>query len=143
MTATYVLDASVAVKWVLNETGRRAALRILEGYRQGRSNLAAPSLLISEVGNVLWKKAHRGDLSPEQSLRAFGLFLRLAPTLLDDDAVAASALRLAQSHGRTFYDSQYLALALSLNCPLLTADAKLYNALHNVYPASLILVQDS
>jgi predicted nucleic acid-binding protein len=45
-----------------------------------------------------------------------------------------NALDLALSVSRTVYDSLYLALALSLGCPLVTADERLVNALQ---PTSL------
>ena len=45
----YVVDASVAAKWILNEPDRSAALEYLVEYREGGCDLAAPRLLVSEI----------------------------------------------------------------------------------------------
>ena len=46
------IDASVAIKWVVQEVGTQEALAL-------RSNaLLAPDLLILECANTLWKKVH-------------------------------------------------------------------------------------
>jgi predicted nucleic acid-binding protein len=134
-----VVDASVAAQWVLHEPGREEALTLLEDYRMGRLRLAAPRLIVYEIGSVLWKKQQRGELSDSQSEKAYSLFLAHCPMIVEPEGIAESALRLATAHRRTFYDSLYLALALGLGCELITADRKLYNALHPAFPATLLL----
>jgi predicted nucleic acid-binding protein len=55
---TVVIDASVALKWVIEEDGSdRAGALLLE------EPLAAPDLLVVECANVLWAKARRGVLT--------------------------------------------------------------------------------
>ena len=49
---TLVVDASVAVKWFVEEDGRQQALQILD-----LDEREAPDLIIAEVANVIWKKA--------------------------------------------------------------------------------------
>jgi predicted nucleic acid-binding protein len=44
------------------------------------------------------------------------------------------ALRIALLHGRTAYDSLYVALAVILKSDLVTADEKLANALAGSFP---------
>jgi predicted nucleic acid-binding protein len=56
-----VVDASVAVKWVLSETGSDAADALLD------QDLMAPVLWLAEAANVLWRKARIGDISAEQA----------------------------------------------------------------------------
>ena len=143
MSPSYVVDASVAVKWVLNEPDSSSAMAVLDDYTQGRNSLAAPRLLVYEVGNILWRRNRRGEISDSQSERLFRHFLGVAPALIDDESLAVSALLLAQAHGRTLYDSQYLALALSMACPLLTADLRLYNSLRAALPGRLQLLGDN
>jgi predicted nucleic acid-binding protein len=41
------------------------------------------------------------------------------------------AFDIALATGRTVYDSIYLALATALSCQLVTADKRLFNALHS------------
>ena len=60
---TLVVDASVAVKWFVEEDGRNQALQILDlGERE------APDLVVAEVANVIWKKALRGEVTDAQAL---------------------------------------------------------------------------
>ena len=46
-----VIDASVAIKWVIEEAGTKEALALR------RQALAAPDLLVAECANILWKKS--------------------------------------------------------------------------------------
>jgi predicted nucleic acid-binding protein len=55
---TIIIDASVALKWVIEEDGSEAAGALLLG-----EPLAAPDLLMVECVNVLWAKARRGVLT--------------------------------------------------------------------------------
>jgi len=129
-----VLDASVVIKWLLPEEGRPQALAYRTRYRNGDLELIAPHLLVAEIGNVLWKRVRRGELSPHEAQTAFDRFLRDAPQLVGSPLVAARALELANRHGRTVYDCLYLSLALSEGCDLITADQRLVRALDRVFP---------
>lgn len=124
-----VVDASVAVKWVIPEDDSPHAWRIQEKYQDEQLDIVAPYLVISEVANVLWKRVRRGDLSVEMARRACAQFLRDCPVLLDSHAVSSAALGLALAHHRPFYDCLYLAWALDQRCDLVTADEKFFHAL--------------
>jgi predicted nucleic acid-binding protein len=113
-----VIDASVAIKWVIDEPGSQEALALR------RHRLFAPDLLVADCASVLWKKARRNELSAEEARLAACLLQRadveLAPTrhLLEPATVLAMAL------DHPAYDCIYLALAESLSCDLVTADQK-------------------
>ena len=53
-----VVDASVAVKWLVAEEGSDAADRLLAGG----DDLHAPRLMASEIANALWRKARTGEI---------------------------------------------------------------------------------
>jgi predicted nucleic acid-binding protein len=72
-----VIDASIAVKWVVEEEGTAAALSLRK-----RARLIAPDLLISECANILWKKVRRRELSKDEAI--------LAARLLTDPTAARS-----------------------------------------------------
>lgn len=74
-----VVDASVAVKWVLPEDDTERALRLQEKYQDEQLDVLAPYLVVSEVANVLWKRERRGDLSVAAAQRAFAQFLHDSP----------------------------------------------------------------
>jgi predicted nucleic acid-binding protein len=61
-----VVDASVASKWFFPEVGSREA----EALLVSAPGLAAPDLIVAEVVNVAWKRAHRGEITPEQAAAA-------------------------------------------------------------------------
>jgi len=123
----YVVDASVAVKWYVPEIHSAAAERLLDGA----NDLHAPDLIVPEFGNILWKKVGRGELTAVQARRiieAFSdvpIFKYPASPLLE--AAFAGAVKSAQ----TVYDWTYLALAVWLDCQVVTADEKFYLALGN------------
>jgi predicted nucleic acid-binding protein len=123
----FVVDASVVVKWFVPEVHAEAARNLLrEGFA-----LSAPDLVRAEVGNVLWKKWRRGQLSPEvvegvlRDLENFTLEIESSEPLL------GTAWDVARRFDRSFYDGLYVALAERTDCPLVTADRKLYNSLRD------------
>lgn len=136
---TLVVDASVAVKWLLKEEGHDEAVRILESYQEERLDLVAPYLLIPEVGNVLWKRVRRDDLTGQQAARCFELMLLNSPILLDSPRVNQAALELAMVHGHTVYDCLYLAWALEERCDLLTADERFFHAIRPAFSCIKLL----
>ncbi|MGI8741578.1 MAG: type II toxin-antitoxin system VapC family toxin [Bryobacteraceae bacterium] len=104
-----VVDASVAVKWILPEPGHKESLRLLEAYESGRTALIAPSLLIAEVCSVLAKRCRRKQLNAAQARSAYRCFEVLSPTLVDFRDHMPSALELSLVHQLAIYDCLYLA----------------------------------
>lgn len=131
---TLVVDASVVVKWLLPEQDQAAALRIQEMYQEEKLDVVAPHLLVSEVGNVLWKRVRRGDLTVREAARCFEQLLRDCPILLESPAVSLSSLHLAMAHGQSVYDCLYLAWALEQRCDLVTSDRRFFDAVAKAYP---------
>jgi predicted nucleic acid-binding protein len=121
---TLVVDASVAVKWVLPEadSDRAVAVRAID------DDLIAPSLACAEIGSAIWRAGLRGDLSAAEAHEylkvAIAHYQRIV--LLEEltDAAIAFALRLKHP----IYDCFYLALAERERCALITADARLIGA---------------
>lgn len=111
-----VVDASVAVKWVVPEVGSEAASDLL-----GRE-LWAPSLWLAEAANALRKKTRRGELTEDEGrLRAQDL--ADAPVMsIELPILLPSAMRLAGDLGHSVYDCFYLAAALLRDTVLITAD---------------------
>ena len=114
----FVIDASVAIKWVIAEpdTPRALALR--------RHRLFAPELLIAECANVLWKKVKRNELNRSEAVVAARLLARAEIELAPMRALLEDATALAITLDHSAYDCVYLALAESLSCDLVTADTR-------------------
>jgi predicted nucleic acid-binding protein len=134
-----VVDASVVVKWLLPEIHSEAAKRLLADELQ----LWAPDLVWSEVGNVLWKRWRRGELPADVVQALLRDFRRFPLSVHPSDLLLQAAWEVAHALDRSFYDSLYLALAAALDCPLVTADRKLWNALQDgLTRASLLWVEE-
>ena len=116
----YVIDASIAIKWVVEETGTEEALSL-----RHQASLIAPDLLVAECANILWKKVQRGELSREEANLAARLLqgadIELVPTRSLLEAATSAAIEL----DHPAYDCLYLALAAARGCSFVTADERL------------------
>ncbi len=121
---TLVIDASIAVKWVVEENGTPQALRLRQ-----RMKLIAPELLIAECANILWKKVQRGELSKDEALLAARLLQAAEIELLPTRILLEPATRIAIELDHPAYDCVYLALAVERDCRFVTADQRLLRKL--------------
>ena len=119
-----VVDASVAVKWLVEEEHSSAALRLLEGSDE----LFAPRLMASEVGNTLWRKVRLGEIERSRVGALAAAISEIPVRWTEDEGVCADAVRLSLALDRPVYDCVYLALAHELGATLVTADARFANA---------------
>jgi predicted nucleic acid-binding protein len=115
-----VVDASIAIKWVVPEADTKEALAL----RQTR--LFAPDLLIPECANILWKKVRRNELMPAEALFAARLIERADIELQPMRSLMEPAARLAMALDHPAYDCIYLALAQALESEFITADQAFY-----------------
>jgi predicted nucleic acid-binding protein len=119
--SAWVVDASVAAKWLIEEPHTADALRLLAGGRI----LHSPDLLLIETDSMLCKRLRRGEISSDEagqvraSMRSFPLVLHHSLLLLD------GAYEIASQTGCSIYDSLYVSLAARLGEKLVTADERL------------------
>jgi predicted nucleic acid-binding protein len=127
--STVVIDASLALAWVLSEPQPDWALQLQESAENALVDFLVPTAFWLEVGNILVRQ--RG-MSHDQMLE--GLIrvesLGIADVELDRPTRLRS-LELAFQDGLTTYDAVYLALAVDLGAQLATLDAKLGAAASN------------
>jgi len=129
----YVVDASVAGKWFLDdEEAIPEATDYLVRLLADEIILHAPTLLQYEFGNIL-TRAQRDDGRPlgrAQSLEALDIFLDY-PIVYHEPAKGAllETLTFANQSKCSFQDSSYLWLAVHLDCRLITADTKFVSSL--------------
>jgi predicted nucleic acid-binding protein len=64
----YVVDASIVIKWFVDEVHAEAARR----WQEDQYELSAPDLLWLECGNILWKKVRRRELTPDEARLIWG-----------------------------------------------------------------------
>ena len=115
----FVVDASVVIKWVVQEEGSDAAVRLIGG-----PTLCAPDLLIPECANILWKKVRREELTQGEATLAAELLMRADIELVPTRALMPATLKLAIDLGYAAYDCTYLALAVERDMTFVTADGK-------------------
>ena len=114
-----IIDASVAFKLVVEEPGSEEAIAWA-----ARSELVAPTLIHSEIGNALWKRVQRREIvgggAVGERLADMARYIRT----VDETPLMPRALQLAIELGHPIYDCVYLALAEAQEDELLTADAR-------------------
>ena len=119
-----VVDASVAVKWLVREEFSDIAEQILNGQHE----LHAPRLMASEVSNSLWKKVRTGQLPRDRASELAEEIPLLNVNWADDEGVCVDAVRVALALDRSVYDCTYLALARRIGATMVTADERFANA---------------
>jgi predicted nucleic acid-binding protein len=118
---TIVVDASVAQKWLLPEPDSVDA----EGVASGDHLLIAPTLVIAESCNAVWKRLRRGEMAADHAQLAVARLPKFFDALVADAALAAMAMTIARALDRPVYDCFYLALAEREDATLVTADRRL------------------
>lgn len=128
--AAAVVDASVALKWILPEANTESALRLRDRLRASGTSMHVPDLFWVECANVLWRLTrpphHRIEAGEARALLEV---LRTAPLFSTRAApLAGRALEIACATGATAYDAAYVAVAEILGARLWTADGALVSA---------------
>ncbi|NQV54626.1 MAG: type II toxin-antitoxin system VapC family toxin [Rhodospirillales bacterium] len=119
---TFIIDASVALKWFAPEEGREKALKLLEDT----SLLEAPDLIIPEVTNIAWKKWRQGNFSKIQAESAAPSILRLIAFIHPSQDLHVRAINMSLALDHPAYDCFYLACAELQAAILVTADKKFH-----------------
>src|SRR4051812_34741283 len=121
MSDEVVLDASVAVDWLL--PGPRSAVAL--AFLQAGARRIAPDLIFAEVVSVAAKFTRRGLASEADARTAVERLPQLIDEVTPLSDLAAPAYDLATRYSFSAYDAVYLTLALQRGLRLVTADAKL------------------
>jgi predicted nucleic acid-binding protein len=119
-----VVDASVACKWYLDEPLSDAARRV--AAEDGL--LIAPDLILAEVGNVLWQRRVKNEITRAQADEIVR-HLPGALLLIASKELLARALEIAERIGHPIYDCFYAATAERWEAPLITADKRFFEAM--------------
>lgn len=134
-----IVDASVAVKWILPEPGTDEAQILLEGSEK----LIAPSLIRLEVFAAITRKVRVRDLTVDDARRACKLWSKAlstgALTLIPDERHLQRAIELALEIRHPLQDCLYLAVAEDNSGTLVTADPKFSERASKSYGAVKLL----
>ena len=131
---TFVVDASVAVKWVVKEKGSYEAADLV-----GTGRFVAPDILWVECASALRSQVRQNKLTPFEARAAFADLRCVPVALVPANDLLDSAFTLTLELGHPIYDCLYMALSMQCNIPLLTSDRRLVAAAAN-HPALSNLV---
>ena len=120
-----VIDAGVAVKWLVQEKDSEAA----QNLAAGTGELHAPRLMASEVVDALWWKARQGEIGRDLAGAMMAAVAEMPVRWHADETVAAEAGRIALALDFSVFDCVYLALAHRIGATLVTADRDFARAL--------------
>ena len=129
-----MVDASVAVKWLVVEEDSADARSLLDD-----EELHAPRLLVSEVANAVWRKVRLDQVDRGAAGQLLATMSDMPIRWHADETICADAIRLAIAHDRPVYDLMYLALAQRLGVRVVTADQRLANALATTDLGGLVM----
>ena len=122
-----VVDASVAIKWVIAEGGSGDAVKLLKA-----TTLAAPDLLVAECANILWKKVQRTELAASEAVLCARLLQRADIEIYPTRHLLEAATQLAIDLNHPAYDCLYLALANANGWQFVTADERLLRKIRSL-----------
>lgn len=126
MAAKIVVDTSVFIKWVKtrDEEFIEESRRLLSEIEARAIEVHVPALLLYEAGNILLLKTRLSAPSLARAIEHLeALPFKIAPPATP---LLKRAVRVGRRFGVTFYDASFVALALELDCPFVTADRGLY-----------------
>jgi len=128
-----ILDALVALKWVLAEPDSDVALRLRLEFEQGLRELIAPDIFPAECGHALTGAERKRVLTQGDAVIHLANIATTLPKLHATTPIMVRAAIIASDTRTSFYDCLYVALAEKEHCDLITADAKLAQKLKG-YP---------
>jgi predicted nucleic acid-binding protein len=122
----FVLDASVALAWLLDDPVPAYALNVKRSL--GKTRALVPALWNLEMANALAVGERRGILTSEQLVRSVNLIEQLMGEAIETAASVVTLRQLlatARSFRLTAYDAVYLETARTEGVPLATLDRAL------------------
>lgn len=119
MTGMAVVDASVAMKWFIDEEDADKAELLLRSRE-----LIAPAIILGEVGNGLWSKRSTSNIDHDLGQDLIAELPQLLKEIVPIEGLMRNAMQFAFELDHPIYDCVYLALAIQRRLPLVTADKR-------------------
>ncbi len=128
VTSLYVLDACVVFKWLLpDEPYKEKADKLKQDIMSEEAKMCAPSFMVQEVTNALWKAIKLRRITQEDAKEALKNSDDLQINFYEVNwAEASDELSIASKMDLAVYDAAYLFLSEKMNAKLITSDDKMY-----------------
>jgi predicted nucleic acid-binding protein len=139
MNHAVVVDASVALKWVLFEEFNDQARALYEDALNARRPIFAPPHFLSEVTSALYQRTRTREpvrhLSEDEAHEALTRFSRFHVATSEPENLYGRAFVFARDNRLpSLYDSIYVVLAQMIDVKLWTADQRLFTTASPVAP---------
>ncbi len=135
MNSQVCVDASIALKLVLDESDSDQAEALWGHWKNNELVIIAPYHFVYETTSVIRNRVYRNILLPEEGQIAFEILQACAIRFLHPLGIIERAWFFAQRFNRpTVYDSFYLALSELVGCEFWTADRRLYSVVNHALP---------
>lgn len=135
-----VVDASVGLKWVLQEPDSHLAQALV----RSEPEIVVPDFWLNEATNVLWLRVRRNMLTPDEARTGLALLrAQVEPTPTTGMELHQVALDIGIAVGHPTYDALYVAFAVATGArAVVTADRRFERAMRShPDPALSALVQ--
>jgi predicted nucleic acid-binding protein len=130
----YVLDASVALSWVMPRPLSLKALALRDDFRNHLHELIAPSTFGAEVASGLTKAERQKLIAAGDSMHLLADILRTSPLLHAYDLFLFRATEISSVVRSGLHDCLYIALAEREGCEFVTVDDKLLKNVQKDFP---------
>ena len=134
-----VIDANVAIKWIIKQPLRERALAILSRP----DSLVAPAMFVAEVSTAVWQYVRAGQIVADQARQGLSFIMNQIALFEDDADLAEQALTIGMQLNYAPYDCFYVVSAMRRRVPFVTADRRLINRLASTpYSSHVIHLAD-
>lgn len=121
----YVLDANVALKWVLAEPDSATARQLRTDFQSAVHDAIAPDVFPIEMAHALTRAERQGRIAVAQAGILWADVMSTPPRLEPSGPLLPRAIRISSTARIGVYDCLYIALAERESRELVTADEKL------------------
>ncbi len=135
----YVLDSSVAFKWLVPEKDSDKALRLRDDFNKGIHELLAPDILPLETTHALTRAERQKRITPAQGVVLLKDQIQNLPLLHPHLPLLTRGYEISSAKRVGVYNCIYVALAEHEGCELVTADDKLIKNLQKDFPFIIAL----
>jgi predicted nucleic acid-binding protein len=123
MADAYIVDARVLIQYFLTETNTPQVRVLIGGLARG-DRLYVPEFGLLECVNILWRNVRFQGLPQTDGEQMIRDLLDLPLNIKPVSELLPRAFQIGLTHQLAIYDSLYIALALDLDCPLITVDVR-------------------
>lgn len=120
-----ILDASVAIKWLLPDEQDDYAFQIKNDFADKKILIAVPLLFFYEIGNILKNASKSLRIASKDSIKVYQSFLELEFIVYSSKELFKESLQKSLDLDISCYDASYVVLAEYLEIAFYTADDRL------------------